>query len=502
MEKLQELGKGARESEQQAESSRDKYSFIVKRLKADIRFLIHSLQEFVDPPEGMWDPRIPAMEKDMEVLTDAVAAENGLTSIDPIASLLNYRDKIISQLLDGLLFEKAVLNLDLKSQLDLNGQLAQEPAMADMDKFVAGVASKSGGLPAKYHLPECPNINDVGPFTYDPKRRGPKATDAAGGAASEGTPLQSRLLAALREMQQLDRALRHLRFGAQMVVPDKRSPHGPGRSIASDEMRKEITKLFDKCCLKEHELQMNKAQRHESWEVQEKQVEIRFEEKKSQLKQQQDKASELDSKVQSLTSELDAIRREKKELDEKNQKMANENLPALDRIGLELKGSREAVDRLHADAETLSSMFRLQVDENKKFREERDQISKELTKVHRQLKRERDEGQFKDDELQKKETLYRCTVEARKTTLEGYQAHKNVIREVEEKMRQQEAEFEAMRKLVEGRDDTIQELKQHLQHAHAGIEYLEQQKKFCLQEFKTKFGTHYSMLLEQFKEKS
>merc|ERR1712087_969689 len=119
-------------------------------------------------------------------------------------------------------------------------------------------------------------------------------------------------------------------------------------------------------------------------------------------------------------------------LQEKNQKMVNENLPVLDKIDKQLSKSREQVDQLTADAEMLSSMFKLQVEENRKTVGERDQISEELKKVHRQLKSEKLKNQFKEDEFRKKESLYERTVEARQATHTLYLEQKAQIAEVKE----------------------------------------------------------------------
>merc|ERR1712087_195380 len=149
-------------------------------------------------------------------------------------------------------------------------------------------------------------------------------------------------------------------------------------------------------------------------------------------------------------------------LQEKNQKMVNENLPVLDKIDKQLVKSREAVDQLTADAEMLSSMFKLQVEDNRKTLDERDEISKELNKVHRSLKSERLKNQFKEDEFKKKESLYERTVEARKATHTLYLDQKAKITEVEEKMRLREIEWQEKLKEVERKDAEIEAFREEL----------------------------------------
>jgi DNA repair exonuclease SbcCD ATPase subunit len=266
-------------------------------------------------------------------------------------------------------------------------------------------------------------------------------------------------------------------------------------------IREEITKLFDRCTGLEYELQTAKAQRSET-EVLETQLEEKTKLQEEQFELQAQRAGDLESKIGLMKSELTTLRLEKTDLFEKYRKSVEESLPALDNIDRELRDSQEAVNRLHADAETLASMFRIQVDDNTKHKADRERMLNELRRANRQLKRERDEGQFKDEELQKKETLHRCTVEARQTILDEYAALKETAREVEAAAQRQELELQGIQELVGTRDETIQELRRKLQEAHVGVDYCERQKKFCLQQFQTAVGRPYSMLLEQYKPKA
>jgi hypothetical protein len=477
---------------------RDKYNFIVRRLKADIRFLIYAMNEFVDLPEGSWDQRIPLLEQDLEGLPDALNSDGGMATVDPLACLLNYHDKVVAQMLGSLLYEKALLYQELDKQTGLFAP--SEPAMAEMTKYLELVTkgAKSGNPPERYRIPELPTLQQHGSFTFDPKKRG-------NAAAAKTSVLQSRLPAALRQMQAADRALRRLRFGEQVTVKDpkkKKDKDGKliGKVVDIPTIRKDITVLFDKCTQLEHELQTAKAQRSET-EVLERQLAERSQEKDAQLQLQIQKATDLDSKVGQLQQELASVRREKAELFEKYQKIVEESLPALDRVDAEMASSQEAVDRLHADAEMFSSMFRLQVDDNKMFKSQREEILKELVKATRQLKRERDEAQFKEDEQKKKGMLYKTTVEARQSTLAEYQSGKNDIRSAEERLKQQDEKLDETRRQLRMRDQDIIQLRRQLQVAHEGIGLLEKQKKFCLQEYESTIGKPYSMLLKQYEDK-
>merc|ERR1712066_532165 len=106
--------------------------------------------------------------------------------------------------------------------------------------------------------------------------------------------------------------------------------------------------------------------------------------------------------------------------------------------------SREAVEVLTADAELLSKMFREQVTDNRVNIERHEEMSKELSRTHKQLKNERLKNQFKEDELQKKETLYLRTMAARKSIHESYLEQKTKITEMEDKMRSREEDWQEM----------------------------------------------------------
>merc|ERR1712151_354274 len=343
-------------------------------------------------------------------------------------------------------------------------------------------------------LTDVPRTSEPGPFSFDEKRVGEKGERSS---SLQATPLQKGLLCILKETQDLDKDIRHLKFGRTITIPDKH--RAAGKTIGTHEIRKEITYWYDLCSRLEHELQTRKAQRHTPWEIQVEQLKAKEKEKDQQNLSLKARVHELEGDVTGVKQELLSIRREKTELQEKNQKMVNENLPVLDKIDKQLVKSREAVDQLTADAEMLSSMFKLQVEDNRKTLDERDEISKELNKVHRSLKSERLKNQFKEDEFKKKESLYERTVEARKATHESYLQQKTKIVEVEERMRTREQEWEEKLKEVEKKDAEIAALTEELWNEHQEIDELEQQKKLCMQEFKAATGRPYSMLLEQFK---
>jgi len=497
LEKQQELSKAMRENarideEQHGESFRDKFNFLVDRLRDDIRFFYHSLQEFVDLPQDFsriktWDHYIHDMEMDVKKAIPDIRSENMPSALDSIVTLMNFRDAVMSQLFNALLFQKAVLDWDLKSQ-----QSYADKPMVEMSKLVVEVYSKTQSISAKL-VTDIPQISDDGPFTYD-KTRFDKAED---GMVMELSSLQSRLLTVLRQMQSLDRGLRNMKFGQQVNIPEKN--RRDGKVVAADQLRVEVTKWFTKCQKLEQELQANKAQRHAPLEQQVENLKQQVGEKDAANKQLRTQMHKIEGEVQSLKNELQTTRRERTELAEKNARMMKENIPMLNQIEKLNAKSRESVEILTADAELLSNMFREQVKDNRANIEKHEEISKELAKIHKQLKNERLKNQFKEDELQKKETLYLRTMAARKSIHESYLEQKAQITEVEEKMKKRDEDWQEMLKVVQGRDSEIKHLKEELCRTHQRIDELEQQKKMCMTEFKRITGKPWNMLLEQFK---
>jgi hypothetical protein len=497
LEKQQELSKAMRENarideETHGESFKDKFSFLLDRLRDDIRFFFHSLQEFVDIPQDVsrvktWDHYIHDMEMDVKKSIPDIRSENMPAALDTIVTLLNFRDNVISHLLNGLLFQKAVLDWDLKSQ-----QSYADKPMVEMSELVVELYSKTQSVSAKL-VSEMPRLVQVGTFTYD-KTRFDKSEE---GMTMELSPLQSRLLTVLRQMQSLDRGLRNMKFGQQVNIPHRHKRDG--KMIAADELRGEVTKWFRKCQTLEQELQASKAQRHAPLEQQVENLTAQCRDKDSANKQLVTKLHKIEGEVTNLKNELQTTRRERAELQEKNARMQKENLPILNAIEKLAAKSRESVDILTADAELLSNMFREQVKDNRESVEKHDDISKKVIRIQKELKNEQLKNQFKEDELQKKETLYLRTMAARKSIHEAYLEQKAKITEAEEKMKHREEDWQEMLKVVHGRDSEIKHLKEDLTRAHQRIDELEQQKKMCMTEFKRITGKPVNMLLEQFK---
>jgi len=497
-----EISKSMREAavlqeEQTNEGSRKNYGFLCERLKADARYFFHALQEFVDLPKDFGNPQAQKswehcahdMENSLKAAMAITSSDPGNpTPLEPLVALLNYRDSVLALLLKGLLFQIAVLHWDMHS----NRGWADGP-MVEMFELVVNMVSKTETVHHKLEsMP--PSVNDHGVFTYKP----PAEKQEKDTATNELSPLQSRLLTLLREVQTLDSGLRNMKFGQQVTIPDDGATDKT-KTVAADALRAEITKWHQKCMKLESELQASKAQRHAPLEQQVEILTAKVEEKEKLYRQQAQLRNRAESEATNKVHTINDLRREKELLQKENNRFMKEERPKLDKIDEVLAKSAEAVDRLNADAELLSSMFQLQVQENKKNVAERNEISQELSKVHQQLKRERLKSQFKEDELQKKETLYLRTMAARKSIHESYLEQKEKILEVEEKQRKRESDWQEMLKILEGKDSDVRQLKADLRRATQRIDELEQQKKTVLEEFKKATGRSCNALLEGFK---
>jgi len=488
LERQQDLSKAMRENArmedaQHSESFRDRYKHLMDRLKTDVRYFFSQLHDFVDLPQE-FASHVYDLEMDMRRIdknaNEAMIA-GGALILEPVVSMLNFRDAIVSLLVNGMLFQKAVLDWDLKSRRNY----ADAP-MVEMFESVVNSYSKTGMVPAKITT-DIPGVFDAGPFTFD-KNQGEERVAAT-------SPFQTRLLALLREMQSLDHGLRNLKFG-QVNVPERHQAQG--KNVAASELRSEVTKWFRKCETLESELQQIKANKHTPGEAQVVQLNSANKDLTNQCKDHITKKHKLEGEVQSLKNELASCRREKGELAERNAKMMKENLPVLERLDKLLGKSREAVDVLTADAELLSSMFRQQVSDNQDNIQSKEDMHKEVLRLNKQLKSERMKNQFKEDELRKKETLCLRTMAARKSIHESYLEQKQRITNVEEQMTKREADWQEMIKVMQGRDNEISTQGAELMRANKRISELELQKKQCMHEAEKITGRTYNALLEKF----
>merc|ERR1719436_2010217 len=123
-------------------------------------------------------------------------------------------------------------------------------------------------------------------------------------------------------MQSLDKGLRAKKQGEKVHLRS-------GKNSASDDLRGELKKWFDKCAKLKHELELGKEKRHTALEVQVEQLTAKCNEKDHQNKQHTNRELKLLGELQSLRIEQINLRREKAELSERIQKIAKDHLPVL-----------------------------------------------------------------------------------------------------------------------------------------------------------------------------
>jgi len=299
-------------------------------------------------------------------------------------------------MIDSILYWQAVLHLELRRETPPEG-------MARLQEQVKMMATKMDKLPELYVLPHFPKVTDCGPYTYD------KSQHAMGNdVVSEPSTLPGRFRTLFIEMHSMEKHLRRMKFGASVKWK-------PNSHVRSEDLRKEITVLFDKFSKLDHELQTSKAQRHTPWDQRIEQLNSKIQEKELTHSQLLHSKHKLESELTFLRADHNNVQKELQELKERNQKVTNENLPRLEKIKVLLKETWSEVDSLTADAAMLSAMFRQQVVEYESAVTVRDAVFSELSKVQNELREKNTKTVYKEKELQKKETLYQRTVDARRT---------------------------------------------------------------------------------------
>lgn len=531
-----QLQEATRKEEELLEQQlRERHRFMIDRLLSDVRFFSHAMEEFVELPQEMqaakpWDKCVKEMMDEAVKHSHVLAPPSDAPpSLEPIVTLLNFRDKVLSTMLTGALYRKACLDVDFGTGAgpapQPGPQAGAPPATGHASAGAAGagagaVADPAGGVMAeltalakqarlksagggtsssdfsKYPLRDLPSAGEAGHFTYDHKKQQhPEGQETAQTEeAQEHSLFHNRIGILLEEMSSMDKALRQMKFGRQTKISQT-------LTIPSEELRSEIAKVFDKCSRLEHELQMSKAQRHAALDVQLDGSTRKCDDADREIKKNVRRVMKLESDVTSLKAESTAIRREKLDLAEKYEAIASEHLPVLDKIDRELSKLRESVDQRIADAQMLSQMFKMQVEDNIEICKQRDEKARELVVVNSTLRRERLKNQLKDIELGKKETLHQRTIEAREETHNNYKQGKVRIQEARDRLRKKEEEWERLADEVRKRDDEIARLQGEMHKATMTVDELEQQKKECMKEFQAATGRPYAMLLEQCKAK-
>jgi len=479
--RMADAGLSSSAQENRADELLEKYRAIINRLRLDIRFFVHALEEFSGPPEGDWETVALDAERQLHEFA-AAAMKESLPSVAAIVSMLNCRDSLLMALTDAILYSQAVLHLELRREPPPEG-------LARMQEQVRGMKMKMDKLPELYVLPSLPKVIDCGPYTYEKSQHG-----MGNDVVSEPSCIPGSFRTLFTELHSMEKQLRRMKFGASIKWQ-------PNEHVQSEDIRKEITVLFDRFSKLDHELQTSKAQRHTPWDQRLEQLNAKIGEKELTQGQLLHQKHKLESELNNLKAEQNNVQKELQDLKERNQKVTNENLPRLEKIKVLLRETRKEVDSLTADAAMLSAMFRQQVVEYESAVNARDAVFSELSKVQNELREKNTKTMYKEKELQKKETLYQRTVDARRDILESYQRQKDAIKEVQERHEVQNDVWQKLQGECQQRDELIQDLKLQINAANKKIDLLEQQKKLYMQEFRKKVGKPCGMLLEQLKRK-
>merc|ERR1711933_70512 len=135
------------------------------------------------------------------------------------------------------------------------------------------------------------------------------------------------------------------KFAEKVHISDRHK--SSGKDSAAEELRKEFVKWNEHCEKLTQQLNNSRKTKGAAGiELQVEQLLARLSEKDQTIKQQITRVHKLEGDWQSLKYELINLRREKAELQEKNNRMAKENLPHLEKMKQLLSKSQEAVDRL------------------------------------------------------------------------------------------------------------------------------------------------------------
>ncbi|CAK9102917.1 Poly(U)-specific endoribonuclease-B (Protein endoU-B) (Uridylate-specific endoribonuclease-B) [Durusdinium trenchii] len=411
-----------------------------------------------------WENCLYDLEMDLKGLS-AVNAGKDLPSVEPVAHLMNFRDAIMSLMLQSLLFKKAVLDWDLKSE-----RAYADGPMVAMSELAVNIFSKTESLPYKFRPPALPTIRGPGPFT--------KKEDKGRGTTGV-TSLQCHLLAVLREMQFMGKGLRNMDFAEKVHV----SGDETGQNPAAEELAHEMAKWSERCTQLERELTSNKGERENQMESKVEELEKSVALKETANKKLVTSIHKLEGEVQSLRYEFVALQRERSEVTEQNNRIAKESLPVIEKMRTLVDRSKEATERLTKDSAIWSRSFRRQVQETERILAEKDDICKELERAKRQLQTEKEKNDSKEVELQKKETLYLRTMAARKSIQDSFNEQREQIAEVEQSMEQMELDRQELLKVIQGKDGHIRELEEDLRRAKKRIAEMEQQRDMALQEY-------------------
>lgn len=473
------------QDQQQSESFAEKYRSLLDTLKSDVRMLFGVLPEFVDVPQDSshktttWDHFTSDMEMELKAVSAMNAGDSCLLNPEPLAMLLNYRDKVATLLLSGVLYEKAVLDWDLKSE-----RAFADGSMVETTELVLNLFSKTDSVPAKLRPPSLPTAHEPGPFTHQKRKPGDKG-------GTELTPLQGRMQSVLREMQSLDRGLRVVHFASKVEIANKSGE----QNAAVEELRGELLKWIQRCADLGKELESSKVHRHSGFEKKVEDLSSKLAEKEQTNKQFVTQIHKLESAIQSLKYELATLRRETKELADQNQRIAKESGPVLEKLNLLVSKTQQAVERLTSDSLELSASFRRQAQEIEGIREERDKLRGDIDRHQALLQQEIQKNNVKESALKEQETLYLRVMAARKFIHESQVELEQEVDKVEGRMKQMELDWQMVLQVIQGRQAEIAVLTEDLRRFGQRKEELIKQCQMCAKEFRRLMGRQMSIVL-------
>lgn len=319
--RMADAGLSSSAQENRADELLEKYRAIINRLRLDIRFFVHALEEFSGPPEGDWETVALDAERQLHEFA-AAAMKESLPSVAAIVSMLNCRDSLLMALTDAILYSQAVLHFELRREPPPEG-------LARMQEQVRGMKMKMDKLPELYVLPSLPKVIDCGPYTYEKSQHG-----MGNDVVSEPSCIPGSFRTLFTELHSMEKQLRRMKFGASIKWQ-------PNEHVQSEDIRKEITVLFDRFSKLDHELQTSKAQRHTPWDQRLEQLNAKIGEKELTQGQLLHQKHKLESELNNLKAEQNNVQKELQDLKERNQKVTNENLPRLEKIKVLLRETRK-----------------------------------------------------------------------------------------------------------------------------------------------------------------
>jgi len=485
------------EEEERSQCLRDKWSFLIQKLKSDITFFASCLQEFIDPPDGgpgaeaeasQWDYYIHQVDQELKQVparVEVIGDVEAITNIAPLQSLLNMRDELLAKMLKGVLYQKAVLDWDIGAKRDF----ADSNIMVEMyDVVVNAYSNKTQGLHS------IPNKLQTSLGSGAPPKSGPyckKSTlnHLSGNKSKSAKQAEDVSLdtftatyhATLREFLRLDKLVRKFYFGSGVCQVESSG----GVSVKAQDLRQEISTWYKKCVAMDHELQVLKAARHTHLSSQVEQLQQKLESKEDQFRRVSREKAFLETDIARLSNERTDLAQKLKEINERYTRLSTQTVPKLDKLNELVENSVNAVRVLQADSELLSAILLEQVAETEGEKSKRDSVSKETKNVHELYRKEVRKNQLMQEEMKKKEILIVRAMGARKEMQEAYHARGEELMAVEETIKSAETKKQEMMKTIEEYKSEILKGQTDLGKQMQRVDELEQVTAFLIKKLAT-----------------